>query len=434
MGKALFLNVSGGGHVIATYGLVAELLRRGEEVIYYEVPRFQREIEALGAEFRPYPEIRPYPGPLARYRYHHELDLAPILTWCALEWLPQLLEPARRAAPDYVVHDSLCIWGRVIARLLGVPAFCSVHTPALNWATVLGHPPVWLQLPKMVLRSFRSMRYFRALERRLRRTYGIGRTSFLDACTNAQPLNLCHTPRELQPRARTFDRRYHFLGSVHHRPTEGTRFPLDRLADELIYVGFGTICDPGPRFFRSCVEALGGLDSQVVMILSDSTSREDLGEIPSNFLVWSLRADGLAPQLDILPRARLFVMNGGMGGARESAWHGVPMIAVPTTFETDLIAVEIQRQGAGLRLPPGKATPARLRRAARALLDDPAYRHGSRRLGDACRRAGGAARAADLVLEAVAACADGAAALAAGASTPAASPTPVGSPSHAHPG
>lgn len=398
MGKAFFFNVSGGGHVIATYGLVGELVRRGEEVVYYEVPRFQQEIEALGAEFRPYPEIRPYTGPLARYPYHHELDLAPILTWCALEWLPQLLERVRQDRPDYVVHDSLCIWGRVIAHLLGVPAFCSIHTPALSWPMVLSHAPLWLQLPKMAVRSWRSLAGFRRMEKQLRRTYGLPRTSYFDTFTNPQPVNLCHTPRELQPGARFFDGSYHFVGSVHTRPTDGS-FPVEQLSDELIYIGFGTICDPGPGFFRHCLAALGDLDTQVFMVLSHSTRRADLGEIPPNFIVWSLAEDGLAPQLDILPRARLFIMNGGMGGARESAWHGVPMVAVPTTFETNLIAIEIQRQGAGVRIPPRKVTPARLRRAARAVLADPSYGENSRRIGDACRAAGGAVRAADLIFQ-----------------------------------
>ena len=51
MGRGVFLNVSGGGHVIATYGMVGELVARGETITYYEAPKFQRDIEALGAGF-----------------------------------------------------------------------------------------------------------------------------------------------------------------------------------------------------------------------------------------------------------------------------------------------------------------------------------------------------------------------------------------------
>jgi len=398
MGKGVFLNVSGGGHVIATYGIVAELVRRGESLVYYEHPRYQADIEALGAEFRPYRDIRPYTGPLAGDRFHHELDLAPILTWCALEWIPQLIDEIRALQPDYIVHDSLCLWGRVIAQLLDVPAICSIHTPGYNWPIALASPRFWSEIPEMLWKSRKSLEYFRALEHQLRLTYNLKRTPFIETFTNPQPVNLCHTPREFQPHDELLDDRYHFIASVHTRPNaEKTSFPIEQLRDDLIYIGFGTICDPGPQFYRNCIEAFRSFDKQIVMTLSASTRRADLGDIPANFLVWSLVEDGLAPQLDILPRASLFVMNGGMGGAREAAWHSVPMLAFGTTFETYLIAERIAQQGAGLALPPD-ASPQRIREAALRVLREPAFKAHSARIGDACRKAGGASRGADLIL------------------------------------
>jgi len=399
MGTAVFLNVSGGGHVIATYGLVGELVRRGERVVYYEAPHFRDDIEALGAEFRPTPPFEHYTGPLTRDRFHHEIDLAPILTWWAMEWIPKLLEPIRGLEPDYIVHDSLAIWGRAIAHLLGIPGICSVHTPAFNWSFALRSGRYWRDMPAMFRTSFRTLQGFRATERRLRRAFGLPRTSFMDTLTNRQPVILCHTPRELQPHDHVFDDRYHFIGSVHTRPTQGrSAFPLEQLREPLIYIGFGTICDPGPAFFRNCLTALGGLDCQVVMILSASTRRADLGEIPPHVIVWSLAEDGMAPQLEILPRASLFVMNGGMGGAREAAWHGVPMLAVGTTFETYSISERIEEQGAGIHLLPS-VSPGTLRAAALEAITDRSYASNSARIGEACRKAGGAVRGADLILD-----------------------------------
>lgn len=385
--------------MIATYGLVAELVRRGEDVIYFEAPHFKEDIEALGASYRPMPPIRPYPGPLCGYPFHHELDLAVILTWSALELIPQLIDEIRQLKPDYIVHDSLCLWGKIIAQILGIPAACSIHTPAFNWRSALASGRLWRDAPSMLLRSFKSLQGFRKLEKTLRGTYGLRRVSFLETITNPQPVNICHTPRELQPRGEWFGPSYHFVGSVHARPNqEKSHFPLDRLADKIIYIGFGTICDPGPAFFRNCLPAFRDLDYQVVMILSHSTSPEDLGAIPGNFIVWSLARDGLAPQLDILRRASLFVMNGGMGGARESAWHGVPMLAIPTTFETYTISQRIAQQGAGVCLPPD-APPEALRKNALAVLSGASYQAASRRIGEACRTAGGARQAADVILD-----------------------------------
>ena len=400
MGRTIFYNVSGGGHVIATYGIVSELVARGEEVIYYEAPWFQQEIEALGAEFRPYPEIRPYTGPLARSSFHHEMDLPVVLTWSALEWIPQLLEPARAARPDYIVHDSMCVWGRVIAQLLDVPAYASVHIPAVSWPLVLRHGSYWRDLPMMVARSFQSVRAFRRLERQLRTTYGIPPTTLIDTITNRQPINICHAPRELQPMDGLFDDTYHFVGSVHTRPPQEHGFPLERLRDPLVYIGFGTICDPGVEFFRNCVRAFADLEVQVVMVLSRSTTVADLGDIPRNMIVWSLTEDGMAPQMEILSRATVFLMNGGNGGAREGGWFGVPLIAVPPTFETEMISKRIAQQGAGIHIPLARATPQRLRQAVETIVANPTpFRENSARIGDACRRSGGGVAAAEAILK-----------------------------------
>lgn len=399
MGTGVFLNVSGGGHVIATYGMVAELVRRGERVVYYESPRYQRDLEALGAEFRPYPDIRPYEGPLAAWPFHHELDLPPILTWCALEWIPQILDDIRALDPDYIVHDSLCLWGKVVARLLGVPAVCSIHTPGYNWRIALASRRFWRDMPQMFRRARKGAAYFRKLERQLRTTYGLPRTRWIETFTNPEPVNICHTAREFQASDHLLDGSYHFVASVHERPNaETTNFPLDRLTEPFIYVGFGTICDPGPQFYKNCVEALKGVGQQVVLTLAPSTKKSDLGSVPDNFLVWSLVEDGLAPQMEILPRASLFVMNGGLGGAREAAWHSIPMLAFGTTFETYLNARRIAGQGAGIALPPD-APPADIRAAALEVLRNPSYKSNSARIGASCRAAGGASRSADLVLD-----------------------------------
>jgi MGT family glycosyltransferase len=163
-------------------------------------------------------------------------------------------------------------------------------------------------------------------------------------------------------------------------------------------VGFGTICDPGKAFFLNCLRGLSGLGRQVVLILSDSTMPEDLGVVPKNVIVWSVRQDGLAPQMEILTRAALFVMNGGTGGSREASWHGVPVVAVPTTFETHQVSTRIAQTGMGVVISP-VASVRRISRAARQVLGNERFSYHAREVGDACRSAGGAKRSADLVLE-----------------------------------
>lgn len=398
MSTAVFMNVSGGGHVIATYGLVKELVDRGEIVHYFEDPLFQNDIEALGAIFHPMPQaqrldLQPLGDP-----FHHELDLAVAMVWCAKSFVPNLLPRVKELNPDYLVHDSLCLWGKIIALQLKIPGICSVHPPAFNLKAAFLSFRMWKDAPKMLLLWQKIKGHFKQLKAELETTYNLEPIGFYDSFTNPQGLTICHLPEELQPFRKCFDKRFHFVGSVHRRPSKAlTKFKLNELKPGLIYVGFGTICDPGPEFFKTCINALGKIDRQAIVILSHSTSKEDLGPVPENIQLWSLKDDGMAPQMDILPLASLFIMNGGTGGSRESCWFGVPMLAIPTTFETECVSLQMQKMGAGLVLDK-RCTELEMSMAIQELLQNPSYAKRSRYIGDQCKKSGGAQRATDLIL------------------------------------
>jgi MGT family glycosyltransferase len=393
MGKGVFLNVSAPGHVIPTLGLVVELVARGEEIAYFEVPPFQAEIEAFGAAFRPYPAIRPYPGPGGANQYY----LAPVSAWCALEWVPQLLERVRAERPDYIVHDSLCLWGRIIAHVLDVPAVASVATAGFCAASFHGCPILRPRRRMMIAEARAGLRLFRDWRRELQSTYRLPRPiSLVDVFSNPQPLNIVYLPRALQPYAEKFNGEHAFVGACTPARANAATFPFERLDGRpLVYVSFGTIHNPGLAFFQACVAALGGADAQVVLVLSPGVTAAELGDVPENFFVLPT---GTAPQLRLLERAAVFITHGGGGGMREGAWQGVPMIAVPQTYEQEILSARLAEQGAGLMLEPADVTPATVHASVERVLAGETFRARARELAVESRAAGGAARAADAVL------------------------------------
>jgi hypothetical protein len=393
MGKGVFLNVSAPGHVIPTLGLVAELVARGEKIAYFEVPPFQAEIEAFGATFRAYPPIRPYPGPGGENQY----CLAPVSAWCAREWVPQLLEAVRAEQPDYIVHDSLCLWGKIIAQVLGVPAVASVATAGFCAASFHGCPRLRPRRRTMIMQAREGLRLFRDWRRELAATYRLPQTTMLvGVFSNRQPLNIVYLPRALQPYAEKFGAEYLFVGQCTQSRANGADFPFVRLDRRpLVYVSFGTLHNPGPAFFRVCVAALSELDLQVVLVLSPGVAPAELGAVPENFFVL---VNGTAPQLRLLERAAAFVTHCGGGGLREAAWFGVPMIAVPQTYEQEILSARLAEFGAGLMLLPAEVTPETLRAAVSRVLLDGAFDVRAQQLAQASREAGGAARAADAIL------------------------------------
>jgi MGT family glycosyltransferase len=126
------------------------------------------------------------------------------------------------------------------------------------------------------------------------------------------------------------------------------------------------------------------------MILSPAMDVTLLGDIPDNFII---RPTGTVPQLKILERASLFIMHGGGGGTREAVWYAVPMIAVPQTYEQEIISRRIQEQGAGIMMMLEDVTVENLQQTAQQIVDDSSFGVNSGLLGDACRAAGGVERA-----------------------------------------
>jgi MGT family glycosyltransferase len=134
-------------------------------------------------------------------------------------------------------------------------------------------------------------------------------------------------------------------------------------------------------------------------VLSPGVELGQLGDIPDNVIAC---APGSAPQLQLLERAAAFVTHGAAGGLREGAWYGVPMVAVPQTYEQEILSAHLEEQGAGVMLEPARVTAQSLAAALERTVGDPAIRERAGNLRAASRAAGGAAVAAEAIFAYVA--------------------------------
>jgi MGT family glycosyltransferase len=293
------------------------------------------------------------------------------------------------------------LWGRSLAHALGVPAVASVATAGFTSRTFHACPRLRPQRRAWIAEAREGLRLFRDWRRDLATRYQLPRPiNFVDTFTNAQPLNVVHLPKALQPYAAAFGPEYAFVGvctATSERPTD---FAFERLdARPLVYVSFGTFHNPGLAFFRSLLEAVAKREWQTVLVLSPGVELAQLGAIPDNVIVC---APGSAPQLQLLERAAAFVTHGAGGGLREGAWYGVPMVAVPQTYEQEILSAHLEEQGAGVMLEPARVTAQTLAAALERTVGDPALRERAGALRDASRGAGGAAAAAEAIFAYVA--------------------------------
>jgi MGT family glycosyltransferase len=386
----VFFNVPTTGHVDPTLPVAAELVRRGHEVVFYLTEAYRERVEASGATYRAYQGIGSDYFDVVSRRFN-PARLATQLIETAISVTPSLLDDVRQIRPQAVVYDSMCPWGRIVARQAGLPAVASM--------ALMDLPPRYM-LKSGDLRSVLAVmgrglpwipRYLRAA-RMLRQITGIAVPSFVRLLNWPGDHNICYTAEILEPEAQRHDSNYSYVGPPIMNIAKDIPFPYNELAADrpLIYVSLGTVFNNNPDFFRACLEAFAGSEAQVVLSTGRRLQASDLAPIPDNAILRDY-----VPQQAILQRASLFICHSGANSVHQALIHGVPLLLVPQQLEQALIAARVTELGAGLLLNRRQVAPGRIRQLAQRLLGEETFRARASVLGAELRESGGAARAAD---------------------------------------
>lgn len=407
MAKVVYFNLPGAtGHINPAVGIVSELIRRGEKVIFYADPAAAVKFAALGADARDYRQWS---------NYDHHPDIAADLVAIGIELFEMteqcllgLLRELQEDRPDYIIYDSCAPWGPILADRLGIPSI-KIVTHILWTTRMTLDPRHWMNVDvlSMIPRTCRLESQIRAaglaigVRRRFRDmldSLGLPRQSLLEDTLKVfrrpRELTICVTSAQYQPYSARMGDQVHFVGASAPENRDDQAF--QRRADSaqpLIYISLGSIHNQKLDFYRQCLSAFADLPCEVAMSVGKQTDMAELGDIPANIHVYPW-----VPQLKVLQQASLFISHGGMNSINESLLFGVPLLMVPQQIEQAYSARRIQQLGAGRCLRPGRVTPARLREMSSAMLADASYREQAKVLGESVR-AGGHQRAAQLILQ-----------------------------------
>ncbi|MDX1665414.1 MAG: glycosyltransferase, partial [Candidatus Promineifilaceae bacterium] len=373
MAKIIFLSIPGHGHVNPTLAVVRELVRRGDEVIYYNTPEFREKIERSGASFRPYPE----PNISAEELGELVGALVNVTLFLLAEserLLPFTLDELRREEPDVVVFDSICLWGMQAAHLLRLPSVSSISTfvaegvsGLLRWRDALHLARYALPaLPRLLVRR-----------RRLIKRYGpeVFPYRHLFPCIGDE--NVVYTSREFQPETDFVDASFHFVGPSLDAAARGPAamsaaddFPWELVGERrpLVYLAQGTV-HASVAFVGAAYAAFGDHPGQFVLAAGRAAGGATVEQPPANFIVRPF-----VPQLALLQHVDLFVSHGGMNSINEGLYEGVPLVVVPQQLEQLFNGRRVAALGAGVvigdRPPYGRVRPSELRAAAERVLAD----------------------------------------------------------------
>ena len=385
MATIVFFCIPAHGHTNPTLNVVRELTARGHRVVYYSYDEFREKIEDAGAEFIS------CNGNDAQLHLTKEegakigADLA-LSTRVLVDTTLSLDEPVCRAMerlkPDCIVADSMAVWGKAVAKKLGIPFVCSTTTFAFNKESAKIMPHSLRETLSMIL----SLGKVNAQVKRLRQA-GYPVKSVLDLIGSDESVpTVVYTSPLFQPCAETFPEHFAFVGpSI--RPA---RSQVAKTGEKLVYISMGTVNNDMLPLYRACVQAVKGTLWQVILSVGDQVDREELGTLPDNVAVFSS-----VDQIAVLQKADVFLTHCGMNSASEGLYFGVPLVMLPQTSEQSGVAARAEQLGAGLRLR--KTTPDAIRAALEKAMDDPSYRENAEKIGASFRASGGAKAAADCI-------------------------------------
>ena len=385
MNKIVFFCIPAHGHTNPTIEVVRELTKRGNEVYYYSFEEFREKIENAGAKFISCDEYIP----VLRKEDEKKIgrDFSALIemvvdTTIALE--DKVCKELKEINPDCIVSDSLCFWGKLFAKKMGITYICSTTTFAFNEYTA-----------SMMKQGFREILYMILGTRKINekmellRSHNYDVKDFISIIQNDNDTNtIVYTSREFQPKVDTFSDKYYFVGPSVSFVTSKKEIKNRKK----IYISLGTVNNKNLPFYKNCIEAFKESDIDVIMSVGNSTDISKLGEIPDNFVV-----KNMVNQVRVLQEVDAFISHCGMNSVNESLYYGVPIVLFPQQSEQKMVSNRVAELGAGIMLKNDK--PKNIKKAIDEVLNNNKYKENANKLAESFRNAGGATKAVDAILQ-----------------------------------
>lgn len=402
MSRLFFFCIPAWGHTNPTIPVVEELVKRGHQVRYYSFSPFREKIEHAGAEFICCDAYLPSLNEREKNKMKKvsttQMTITDIETTARMDAV--LSADVERLKPDCIVADSVCFWGKLIAKKYSLPFVCSTTTFAFNRYSSGYMQNSMGELADMILGMPRVTRSLKKLE-----PLGYHVKNAMEIIQNDNETNtIVYTSKLFQPCSNTFSDRYVFVGpSVKDPDSELEHGAVTDMAGKTergteaaavrrkqIYISMGTVVNDRMKFYRSCISALKDMDVHVIMSVGDSVDMGQFEDLPDNISVFPR-----VNQMQVLSETDVFLTHCGMNSMSESLYMGVPVIMYPQTGEQKAVAKRTFEMGAGIYLK--NDSREEINRAVQQIMEDEKYRKNARKMKADFRSCPGAGGAADFI-------------------------------------
>lgn len=350
--RVVFFSTPAYGHLQAVYPVLARLVRAGVRVDWYCTEAYRELVTKTGAHFHPYcVDFSRYPlDRLTADFFSLYRGLLVLNRRCYLRYRREI----RENPPDLLLYDSMCSFGKNLAKQFGLPSVCLCTTLAYNLPTLIFSNLFWPSL-KLTVKHAPELLRLTLKEQCFRRREGLPDFSPLDLFVNRGDKTLVFSPPEFQPFAQSFPPSFDFVGT-----TIRDRIEADGSIENCdIYLSLGSIFAARTGELERILET--PLFRGKKVIVSAGYAAADLQKRLGRERLTFVRRTN---QLALLPKTGLFVNHGGLNSVYESLYFGVFQICIPQQEEQRLTARLVEKKKLGLCCPrPHGWNAAELRRA-----------------------------------------------------------------------
>ena len=334
--RVVFFSTPAYGHLQAVYPVLARLVRAGVRVDWYCTEAYRELVTKTGAHFHPYcVDFSRYPlDRLTADFFSLYRGLLVLNRRCYLRYRREI----RENPPDLLLYDSMCSFGKNLAKQFGLPSVCLCTTFAYNLPTLIFSNLFWPSL-KLTVKHAPELLRLTLKEQCFRRREGLPGFSPLDLFVNCGDKTLVFSPPEFQPFAQSFPPSFDFVGT-----TIRDRIEADSSIENCdIYLSLGSIFAARTGELERILET--PLFRGKKVIVSAGYAAADLQKRLGRERLTFLRR---TEQLSLLGKTRLFVNHGGLNSVYESLYFGIFQLCVPQQEEQKLTALVAERKKFGL--------------------------------------------------------------------------------------
>ncbi len=402
------------GHINPWAALGRELQQRGHRVTLFQMPDVEAKVLQEGLEFQAIGQSDHPLGTLPESL----TNLSKLSGIAALRFALQAIQKTTNAicrdvpdaikvtGVDFLLVDQTEPAGATVAEYLGIPFVTVCCAMMINREPAI--PPIftsWSYQDIWWARLRNQMGYalFDYLTRSVQSVvaqyrqqwnlplYTNPEASFSSLAQISQQIAEFDFPRHSLPE------NFYYVGPLRNASPQEVPFPYEKLTGKpLIYSSLGTQQNTRSALFYQIAQACEGLDAQLVISHGGGMSEDFAQSLPGSPLVVSY-----APQFELLARASLTVTHAGLNTVLDSLSHGVPLVAIPITYEQPAIASRLRWVGVGEVLSLNHLSIPKIRTTIEQVLHDNSYANQATKLKVSIQKAGGVKRAVQLIEEAI---------------------------------